>query len=158
MSAAWPTADLDPVRRLHVMAAAIPGAMSGEVVVRRPIAQVWARAGDLETELPLLVHDFREVRVRDRDGERLVADARSPLGLRARFDVVLRPNWCWCESRFLLCGMAAVEQGDDTLFGFLGGVRVPGAGRLESIASRPATALLRGTLDRFAARAEAESA
>lgn len=155
MSNSWPEADLDPVRRLQIMAAAIPGAMVGEVLVHRPIEQVWARASDLETELPLLVHDFRDVRVSERHGDRLVARARSPLGLRARFDVVLQPHWCWCESRFLLCGMAATSRGDDTLFGFLGGVRVPGARSLERVAARPAAALLRSTLDRFAARAEA---
>lgn len=155
MTNSWPTADLDPVRRLQIMAAAIPGAMAGEVLVHRPIADVWARASDLETELPLLVHDFREVRVTDRDGDRLVARARSPLGLRARFDVVLQPHWCWCESRFLLCGMAAVTHGDDTVFGFLGGVRVPGASVLERAAARPAAALMRGTLERFAGRVEA---
>lgn len=155
MTHSWPTAELDPVRRLRIMAAAIPGAMVGEVLVHRPIDEVWARASDLETELPLLVHDFREVRVTDRDGDRLVARARSPLGLRARFDVVLQPRWCWCESRFLLCGMAAASHGEDTVFGFLGGLRVPGASVLERVGSRPAAALLRGTLDRFAARAEA---
>ncbi|WP_446663812.1 hypothetical protein [Flexivirga sp. B27] len=155
MSNSWPTADLDPARRLQIMAAAIPGAMAGEVLVHRPIDEVWARASDLETELPLLVHDFREVRVSDRVGDRLVARARSPLGLRACFDVVLQPHWCWCESRFLLCGMAAAPQGDDTVFAFLGGLRLPGAAGLERVASRPAAALLQGTLERFAARAEA---
>ena len=157
MTAQWPTAELDPVRRLQVMADAIPGAMAGRVIVHRPIDEVWARASDLETELPLLVHDFREVTVRDRQDDRLVALARSPLGLRARFDVVLQPNWCWCESRFLLCGMAAAPYGEDTVFGFLGGLRLPGAARLESLASRPAAGLLRRTLDGFAARAEGAS-
>lgn len=157
MTGAWPTAELDPVRRLRIMAAAIPGAMAGEVLVHRPIDVVWARASDLETELPLLVHDFREVRVSDREGDRLVARARSPLGLRARFDVVLQPHWCWCESRFLLCGMAAAARGDDTVFGFLGGLRVPAANVLERMAARPATALLRNTLERFADRVEATS-
>lgn len=158
MNAQWPTAELDAVRRLQVMADAIPGAMAGQVIVHRPIDEVWARARDLETELPLLVHDFRDVTVREREGGRLVALARSPLGLRARFDVVLQPNWCWCESRFLLCGMAAAPYGEDTVFGFLGGLRVPGATWLESVASRPAAGLLRRTLERFAARAEGTSA
>jgi hypothetical protein len=61
------------------------------------------------------------------DGEeRLVMHARGYLGQRARFDVVIRPGWCWMQSRFLLCGMAAAPDPGGTRFGFLGGIRMPG--------------------------------
>jgi hypothetical protein len=153
MSEHWPVAELDPVQRLHVMADALPGALAGQVLVRRPVEDVWAMASDLETELPRLVTDFRRVLVTPgRDG-RLVAEARGHLGQRARFDVVLEPRWCWCQSRFLLCGMAATPHPEGTLFAFLGGVRVPGAALLERLFTRPATWMLRRTLRRFAERA-----
>jgi len=34
--------------------------------------------------------------------------------------------WCWMQSRFLLCGMAAAPDPGGTRFGFLGGIRAPG--------------------------------
>lgn len=155
MSEHWPVTELDPVQRLRVMADALPGALAGDVVVQRPLEEVWAMASDLETELPRLVTDFRRVLVTPGGDGRLVADARGRLGQRARFDVVLEPGWCWCQSRFLLCGMAATAHPEGTRFGFLGGVRVPGAAALERTLARPATWMLGSTLRRFAERAEA---
>ncbi len=57
-------------------------------------------------------------------------DVRGTLGQRARFDVVLRPGWCWMQSRLWVGGMAAREETTGTRIGFLGGLRVPGAGLL----------------------------
>jgi len=53
--------------------------------------------------------------------------ARGYLGQRARFDVELRPGWCWMQLLFMLCGMSADRDPGGTRFGFLGGLRVPGA-------------------------------
>ncbi|KAA2251446.1 hypothetical protein F0L68_37175 [Solihabitans fulvus] len=126
MTPNWPVADLDPVRRLAVLAEAIPGAVFAEDVLDAPFDQVWAVAGDLENALPALLTDVRSMRFVEHDGERLVAEARSHLGLRDRFDVVLRPGWCLMQSGRLIGGMAAVADGDRTRFGFLGGLRLPG--------------------------------
>ena len=47
--------------------------------------------------------------------------------MRARFDGVLRPGWCWLQSRFLLIGVAAApEPGGGTRVALTGGVRIPG--------------------------------
>ena len=126
MNQQWPVADLDPVRRLRVMAAAIPGTGLTEWTIDAPPEVVWQVASDLQAEMPRLVRDFRSVTVTPSTGERLVMRAHGYLGQRARFDVVIRPGWCWMQSRFLLCGMAAAPDPSGTRFGFLGGVRAPG--------------------------------
>lgn len=122
----WPVAEVDPIRRLRVLAAAVPGAVVTETTYDAPFAQVWSVAADLEHELPMYLPDVRTLQVTRRDGERLEAQARGYAGLRARFDIVLRPGWCVMRSRFLLGGMAAVPEGERTRFAFLGGVHVPG--------------------------------
>ncbi|MFE2287109.1 RNA polymerase sigma factor [Streptomyces sp. NPDC059443] len=94
------------------------------------------KSADLENELPRLLPDVRSLAVTSADGERLEAYARGYGGVRARFDIVLRPGWCLMQSRFLLGGMAAVPDGDATRFAFLGGFRFPGT-RLLRPALRP---------------------
>jgi hypothetical protein len=138
MTSTWPVADLDAVARLRVLAAVQPSAMLVEDVIDAPFDAVWAVASDLEHELPRLLHDVRSVRVTAADGERLEAYARGYAGLRARFDIVLRPGWCLMQSRFLLGGMAAVAVEDRTRFAFLGGFRFPGVGALRPVV-RPLT-------------------
>lgn len=118
MSNGWPVADLDPVRRMRVMAAAAPAMVLAERFVDLPYDRVWAEAADLERSMPLLVTDFRSARL---DGPQL--SARGYLGQRARFDVVLEPGWCWMQSRFLIGGIAAVPENGGTRLAFGGGVR-----------------------------------
>ena len=127
MNQHWPVADLDPVRRLRVMAAATPGTDMTEVIIDAPPEQVWQVASNLQAEMPRLVRDFRSVTITPGTGELLVMNARGYLGQRARFDVLIRPGWCWMQSRFLLCGMAAAPDPSGTRFGFLGGIQAPGA-------------------------------
>jgi hypothetical protein len=133
MNQHWPVADLDPVRRLRVMAAATPGTDLTEMIIDAPPEQVWQVASNLQAEMPRLVRDFRSVTVTPGTGERLVMHARGYLGQRARFDVLMHPGWCWMQSRFLLCGMAAAPDPSGTRFGFLGGVRAPGAALLHPL-------------------------
>lgn len=121
----WPVAELDTIRRLRALAAAVPGAFVAETTLDAPFEQVWAVAADLEHELPAYLPDVRSFTITGRDGERLQAYARGYAGLRARFDIVLRPGWCVMRSRFLLGGLAAVPDGQRTRFAFLGGVHIP---------------------------------
>lgn len=134
----WPAAGIDPVRRLRVIAAAKPHAAYGERIIQASFDDVWAIASDLEHELPALLPDVRSFVYAPQSsspsssaspssyGGRQ-ADARGYAGLRARFDVVLRPGWCLMQSRFLLGGMAAVPEGEEqTRFAFLGSLRFPG--------------------------------
>jgi hypothetical protein len=121
----WPVAELDPVRRLRVLASA-RGGLYVEGLIAAPFEAVWAVASDLEGELPRYLPDVRWLRVTATAGDRLEARARSRLGLRARFDVVRRPGWCLLQSRFLIGGIAATPDGQGSRVAFLGAFRVPG--------------------------------
>jgi hypothetical protein len=152
MTARWPTGDLDEVRRLRVLAAGIAGAHVTERVLDRPFGQVWPLLADLEGTFGLIEPDMRQVRVTRADGERVEARARSRFGMRARFDGVLRPGWCWLQSRFLLIGVAAApEPGGGTRVALTGGVRVPGRAAIVPIGVRREA---ERALDRLALLAE----
>lgn len=107
MNVVWPTTDPDPVRRLHALAAAVRNAHVSKRVIDAPVEVVWPLVADLEGAFGRIVTDMAHVRVISRDGERIEALARSRLGLRAHFTGVMRPGWCWLQSRFLLLGIAA---------------------------------------------------
>jgi hypothetical protein len=154
MNQQWPVADLDPVRRLRVIAATTPGVIYAEQHIPAPFGEVWAVASDLENELPRIVADVRTFKITASAGERLQGRARSRLGLRARFDVVLRPGWCLMQSRFLIFGMAAVPEDGGTRFAGLGALRVPGASLLAPVNRLLLTHQLgHGAIDRLANRA-----
>ncbi|MFI9064500.1 hypothetical protein ACIGQE_21960 [Streptomyces sp. NPDC053429] len=118
---------MDTVGRLRVMAAGIPGARIAERVLPADPDTVWAVMADLEGEFGRFQPDMRRVRVLRVSGDHVEALARSKYGLRAHFRGVLRPGWCWLQSRFLIVGMAAApEPGGGTRVALTGGVRVPG--------------------------------
>lgn len=150
MSEAWPIAEFDSIRRLRVMAAALPGTSVVEAVIPAPFETVWAVASDLENELPRFILDVRSVRIESRQGDRLGALIRGHSRLRAHFDVVLRPGWCWMESRFVIGAMAATPTPAGTRFALLGGLRLPRA--LQAPATVLAQPLERAMMRRFDAR------
>ncbi len=154
MTQSWPTTDLDPIRRLQVMAAVTPGTVIAERVIAERLDRVWAVASDLEVELPHLIRDFRTVHVTAAAGDRLEVHARGHLGQRARFDVVLRPGWCWMQSRLLLGGMAAVPHPDGTRFAFLGGIRIPGVHIARPLVDRAGAPIANSVLERLAQRVQ----
>ncbi|AWZ10553.1 MULTISPECIES: SRPBCC family protein [unclassified Streptomyces] len=120
------TYEMDSIARLRVMAAGVPGARVVEGVLPAPVEAVWAVMSDLEGEFGRFQPDMRTVRVLRVTGDRVEALARSKYGLRAHFRGVLRPGWCWLQSRFLIIGMAAApEPGGGTRVALTGGVRVP---------------------------------
>jgi hypothetical protein len=137
MNKDWPVAELDPIRRMRVLAAATPGVAYAEKLIPAPFSAVWEAASDLEQELPRMVTDLRSFEITSARGDRLTARARGRLGQHARFDVVLRPGWCVMQSRFLIGGMAAAPDGEGTRFAFLGGLRLPGMRLLDPVL-RPA--------------------
>ncbi len=111
MNQDWPVADLDPVRRMRVIAAATPGAAYAEELIPAPFTAVWELASDLENELPRMITDLRSFEITSTRGERMTARASGRLGQRARFDIVLRPGWCVMQSRFLIGGMGGWSTG-----------------------------------------------
>ncbi|MFF0425478.1 MULTISPECIES: hypothetical protein [unclassified Streptomyces] len=127
---------IDDVRRLRVMGAGVRGARIVERVLPAPLDVVWAVMGDLEGGFGSFQPDMRSVRVLRRDGDRVEALARSRYGFRARLHGVLRPGWCWLQSRFLVIGMAAVDEGGSTRVALTGGVRIPGRAALVPFGTR----------------------
>ena len=122
----WPVGELDELGRLRVLHAALPGALFAETVLQSDFDEVWAQLADVEHTFPGLVPDVRSIRVTAQHGERLRVRVRGRSGLRAPFDMVLRPGWCLMQSRFLVFGMAAVPDGVATRFAFMAGLRLPG--------------------------------
>jgi hypothetical protein len=122
----WPIGEFDDLRRLRVLATTIPGTILVETVLPASFDDVWAVLGDPERGFPGLVPDVRSLHVTERDGERLRAMVHGRSGLRAPFDMILRPGWCLMQSRLVVFGMAAVPAGPDTRFGYLAGLRLPG--------------------------------
>ncbi|WP_030182835.1 hypothetical protein [Streptomyces sp. NRRL S-813] len=136
MNELWPTPDLDPVRRLHALAAGVRGAQVTEAYLDVPFERVWSLLGDLEGGFGQVVTDMRRLRVVRRQGERVEALARSRYGMRARLRGVQRPGWCWLQSRFLLIGVAATPEGPGTRVAFTGGVRLPSRAALVPVGVR----------------------
>ena len=136
-----PPVELDPVRRLRVLAAAGGHRLFEERVLPGSFEQVWSVAADLEGELPGIVSGLRSFRVSAAEpgSDRLSGVAVSRIGHRERFDIVLRPGWCLMQSRAVVGGMAAVSGPDGVRFAMFGGLRLPGAQvlrRLSPSASR----------------------
>jgi len=151
----WPVAELDPVRRMRVLAAATPGVAYAEKLIPAPFSTVWEAASDLEHELPRMITDLRSFEITSARGERLTASARGRLGQRASFDVVLRPGWCVMQSRFIIGGMAAAPEGQVTRFAFLGGLRLPGIRLLDPLLRPAAQPLALRPINRLEHRLQA---
>ncbi|WP_207946533.1 hypothetical protein [Actinomadura sp. 7K507] len=108
------------------MAAGVPGAAVSERVVNAPLDQVWEILTDFENGFTTVQPDMHRVRVLTRAGDRVELHARGRLGQRAHLRGIVRPGWCWLQSRFLIIGMAAAAQPDGrTRVALTGGVRVP---------------------------------
>ena len=134
---AWPIAEFDPVRRLHVLAATIPGLCLVERTIPASFEDVWNLASDLEYELPRLGTGFvTDLRITHRDGDELVARVHGPLGIRDDFAITLRPGWCWMEGHALSAAMAATATPDGTLFAWAARMKIPGGGLLRPLSSR----------------------
>ncbi|WTW93085.1 hypothetical protein OG216_06695 [Streptomycetaceae bacterium NBC_01309] len=155
---------LGAVGRMRVMAAGVRGARVVEGVLPAAFDDVWLVMGDLDGGFGEFQPDMRKVRVESVDGDRVTALAHSRYGPRARLHGVLRPGWCWLQSRFLVVGMAAepighgggtgAGDGDGNGFGtrvaLTGGVRVPGRAVLLPGAERELRRALALLTDRVA--------
>lgn len=124
MTDGWPVAELDQVRQLRVLAAALPaGFYLREISLQQPAEHVWAKVTDLEEMLPRCLATVRSAKILTPTQ----LYATSNLGLRAHFDVLMRPGLCVMRSRFVLGAMAAVPEENGTRFATLGGFRLPGS-------------------------------
>ncbi|WP_194925079.1 hypothetical protein [Catenulispora pinisilvae] len=122
----WPVTDLDPVRRMHVLASALPTAAYGQLHIDVPFDRVWHYLADMDRSIPDLIGFIRRFELAA-DGSAL---ATGLLGNRGRFAVDLRDGWCVMQDRFVVGGFAAVADGDGTLLAGCGAVRTPGVRRV----------------------------
>ena len=121
----WPVADLDPVRRMRVLASALTAGAYGELRIEAPFDHVWGYLADMDRSIPDLVGFIRRFEL-GTDGS---AVATGLLGNRGRFEVDLRDGWCVMQDRFVVGGFAAVADADGTLVAGCGAVRTPGIRR-----------------------------
>jgi hypothetical protein len=132
MTAEQPAPQLDPIRRLYALAAAIPGAATAEGVLDAPFDAVWETVRDLEHVggIEILVGNPRIVSRRpdpETGGERLELEYTArPIMTREVLDVDMRPGWCFMQSKLGIAAMAAVPEGERTRFAHLEAVRLPG--------------------------------
>jgi hypothetical protein len=148
----WPISELDNLHRLHILHGALPGTMLAETVIAADFDRVWSVISDVENQFPGLVPDVKSIRIVARDGERMQALVHGRSGLRAPFEMILRPGWCLMQSRFLVFGMAAASAGDQTRFGYLAGLRLPGMRIVRPLLAPLQRRLARAVLHRFEAR------
>jgi hypothetical protein len=113
-----PVTELDPVRRLHVIAAALPGCVIAEGLIDAPFDAVWGAIDELDTAAPAIESLITSAKVLEREGERMRMRT-SFFGVPQTLDVVICPGWCLMRSRFALAGMAARPEGDRTFFAHL---------------------------------------
>lgn len=152
----WPISDLDEVRRLRALHAALPGTLLAETVLPDRFDLVWPELADLEHDFLHYAPSITSIQITERHGERMRATVRDRIGLRAPFDVVLRSGWCLMQSRLVVFGMAATPADGGTRIGYLLGPRLPGMrlyGRLLTPLLQPlGRAILRGCARRWADR------
>lgn len=126
MTANWPQADLDDVRRLRALAAGITGAAVTERVFDKSLPEVWELMWGDGRAFAEFQPDMRSITRVTSDGVHVSLYARSNYGFRAHLKGTVRPGWCWLQSRFLLIAMAATpEPNGHTRVALTGGVRLP---------------------------------
>jgi hypothetical protein len=119
----WPTARLDPVRQLQVLAEVLPGVGLVECVLDAPLDRVWSFMVDLERSVPAFDPMVASLRILSQDREHLTVATRMPLlPVTLRFEVELREGWCLMRSRTYVVGMAAVPLGAQTRYAHLEGL------------------------------------
>ncbi|MGW9371586.1 hypothetical protein ACWGVR_16410 [Streptomyces xanthophaeus] len=153
----WPEVELDPLRRLKVIASASKYPSYGERLFDVPVDRLWAVVSDLESELPHILPGLRSFTVAGSEKDRLTGRAVSAVGHSEHFDVVLRPGWCLMQSKALVGAMAAVAEGGGTRFAFFSSLRFPGGqvvDRVRRLRAEQRTGVL---FDRLQQRLDARS-
>ena len=133
MTGIWPSSQLDPVRRMRILVAALPHAAFLERVLDAPFDDVWRVASDLEHGTPQWEKNVAALAILHKEDDRLEVAIRSPFGVRVRASAVLRPGWCVMQGRLFAVGMAAAPEGERTRFAHFEALRLPGAGVLRPL-------------------------
>ncbi|MBM3664008.1 MAG: hypothetical protein FJW94_14260 [Actinobacteria bacterium] len=109
----------DPIARLRVLAAALPGSVIAERTLDASFDQVWQVIADLETMTPRYEHNVSTVEVTDRDGARATILVTTRTGHTETMDVRLVLGWCLMHSPSTVVAFAARDAGNQTLLAHL---------------------------------------
>lgn len=111
--------DIDPIDRLAVLAAALPGAAVRQRRIAAPFDAVWQVIADLEHAVPSYEPGVTHVRVTERRGEFLRLLVRDDAGREDAVDARLRPGWCLMQSATVVVAFAARRLDGETLLAHL---------------------------------------
>jgi hypothetical protein len=111
--------DIDPVDRLAILAAALPGAAVGQRRIAAPFDAVWRVIADLEHAIPRYEPGVAHVRVIEQRGQLLRLLVQDTDGREETMDARLRPGWCLMQSATTVVAFAARRQGNETLLAHL---------------------------------------
>jgi hypothetical protein len=117
-------ADIDPVDRLTILAAALPGAAVRQRRIAAPFDAVWRVIADLEHAIPRYEPGVAHVRVIERHGQLLRLLVQDTGGREEMMDARLRPGWCLMQSATVVVAFAARSLGSQTLLAHLEHQRV----------------------------------
>jgi hypothetical protein len=151
--------DIDPIDRLAILAAALPGAAVAQRRIAAPFDAVWRVITDLEHATPRYEPGVAHVRVIEQRGELLRLLVQDTTGREHAMDARLRPGWCLMQSATVVIAFAARRLGSQTLLAHLEHERVQTTepGRSESRDRRAALAKIDqelATVERLATQYE----
>jgi hypothetical protein len=112
-------ADIDPVDRLTILAAALPGATVRQRQIAAPFDAVWRVIADLEHAIPRYEPGVAQVRVIEQHGQFLRVLVQDTAGREEVMDARLRPGWCLMQSATVVVAFAARPLGSQTLLAHL---------------------------------------
>jgi hypothetical protein len=112
-------ADIDPIDRLAVLAAALPGAAVRQRRIAAPFDAVWRVIADLEHATPRYEPGVAHVRVIEQRGELLRLLVQDTAGREETMDARLRPGWCLMQSATVVIAFAARRLASETLLAHL---------------------------------------
>ena len=110
---------IDPVDRLTILAAALPGAAVAQRRIAAPFDAVWRVIADLEHATPRYEPGVVRVRVTEQHGELLRLLVQDTAGREHAMDARLRPGWCLMQSATVVTAFAARRLGSQTLLAHL---------------------------------------
>jgi len=113
------SSDIDPVDRLTILAAALPGAAVAQRRIAAPFDAVWRVIADLENATPRYEPGVAHVRVIEQRGELLRLLVQDTTGREHAMDARLRPGSCLMQSATVVIAFAARRLGSQTLLAHL---------------------------------------
>ena len=118
-------AGIDPVDRLAILAAALPGAAVRQRRIAAPFDAVWRVIADLEHATPRYEPGVTRLHVTSRHGQHLQLLVGRADGGEETMQARLRPGWCLMQSATTAVAFAAQQLGSQTLLAHLEHRRVP---------------------------------